>query len=237
MMMRVRWRLTGTSHHPVIGLLRSAQGSQIALTDLDLILAKLQPNTGDRFRMLRSIASRMASEIDLRQPWRSGYHLARLVRAELGYPETGYFDIESVVRKMSIDVHDASLTDPGILAACVGSPQFAPLIAINIECDDANGPSGRRTTLAHELCHLLFDRSRMQSFARFEGGGADGDRLIEMRVNAFAVELLAPIKCFVTPDGTLMTDDEAVKLSPQLDVSAVAIRRHVQNHRLRYGPA
>ena len=105
------------------------------------------------------------------------------------------------------------------------------LIAINIACDDAKGPSGRRITFAHEMCHLLFDRSRMQSFARFEGGAAESDRLIEMRANAFAVELLAPIRSFVKPDGTLMTDEQAEELSPQLEVSTVAIRRHVQNHR------
>ena len=106
-----------------------------------------------------------------------------------------------------------------------------PLVAINTECPDAVGPSGRRITLAHELCHLLFDRSRMQSFARFEGGAAESDRLIEMRANAFAVELLAPIKCFVKSDGSLMTDEEALEFSPQLKISTVAIRRHVQNYR------
>ena len=71
----------------------------------------------------------------------------------------------------------------------------------------------------------------MQSFARFEGGAAESDRLIEMRANAFAVELLAPIKMFVKPDGSLMTNEEAEQLSLQLGVSKVAIRRHVQNHR------
>ena len=55
--------------------------------------------------------------------------------------------------------------------------------------------------------------------------------MIEMRANAFAVELLAPIRTFVKPDGTLMTDEEAEQLSPRLEVSTVAIRRHVQNHR------
>src|SRR5262249_50015901 len=133
--------------------------------------------------------------------------------------------------QMNIDVRNLSLTDRNILAACVGSPQFAPLIAINVACDDASGLSGRRLTLAHELCHLLFDRSRMRSFARFEGGAADSDRLMEMRANAFAVELLAPIKSFIKPNGTLMTDEEAERLSLPLVVSAVAIRRHVQNYR------
>jgi Zn-dependent peptidase ImmA (M78 family) len=223
--------LTGSATHPVVGLLRSAQGSKICLADFEAIWAMLQPNPGNSFKNLRAIAKGMDSQIDLREPWRSGYHLARLVRAELGQAEAGYFDSEAAVKQMGIDVRDASFTDQTILAACVGSPQFAPLIAINTDCPDAAGTSGRRITLAHELCHLLFDRSRMQSFARFEGGAAESDRLIEMRANAFAVELLAPIKTFVKPDGTLMTDEEAERLSPQLEISAVAIRRHVRNHR------
>jgi Zn-dependent peptidase ImmA (M78 family) len=223
--------LTGTSRHPVVGLLRSAQGSMISLPDIETILAMLQPNSGNRFQELRALAKGLDAKIDLFEPWRSGYHLARLVRAELGQKETGYFDIEVAVQKMGVDVRDLSLTDPAILAACVGSLQYAPVIAINALSPDAAGKSGRRITLAHELCHLLFDRSRMRSFARFEGGAAQSDRMIEMRANAFAVELLAPIRTFVKPDGTLMTDVEAEQLSPQLEVSTVAIRRHVQNHR------
>jgi Zn-dependent peptidase ImmA (M78 family) len=223
--------LTGSARHPVVGLLRSAQGSTISLANIETILAILRPNSGNCFQEIRALAKGLDANIDLREPWRSGYHLARLVRAELGQPETGYFDIEAAVQQMSIDVRDLSLTDLTILAVCVASPQFAPLVAINIACDDAKGPSGRRITLAHELCHFLFDRSRMRSFARFEGGAAESDRLIEMRANAFAVELLAPIKSFTKPDGTLMTDEEAAKLSPQLEVSTVAICRHVQNHR------
>jgi Zn-dependent peptidase ImmA (M78 family) len=225
--------LCGTARHPVVGLLRSAQGSKISLDDIGNILALLQVNPGNRFHRLRTLAKGMNANIDLREPWRSGYHLARLVRAELGHAETGYFDIEGVVQQMDIDVKNIALTDPRIQAACVGSTQFAPLIAINTYSDGMSGRhmSGRRTTLAHELCHLLFDRSRMQSFARFEGGAAESDRLIEMRANAFAVELLAPIRTFVKSDGTLMANTEAQSLSETLEVSKVAICRHLENHR------
>jgi Zn-dependent peptidase ImmA (M78 family) len=227
--------LTGTARHPVIGLLRSAQGSKIALSDFETILGMLQPNSGNCYQYLRALAKSMNANIDLREPWQSGYHLARLVRAELGQKETGYFDVDVVVCNLKIDMREATLSDPTILAACVGSPQFMPLIAINVACEDAAGLSGRRITLAHELCHLLFDRSRMRSFARFEGGAADSDRLIEMRANAFAVELLAPIKSFIKEDGALMTNEEAESLSPQLHVSTVAIRRHLQNYRNMQG--
>ncbi|OWK46962.1 hypothetical protein FRUB_00661 [Fimbriiglobus ruber] len=223
---------TGTALHPVVGLLRSAQGSTLSLDDLVAVLDRLQPNTGSRFQTLRTLAKGMDAHIDLREPWESGYHLARQVRAEFGQQETGYFDIEDIVKSMGIEVCDVSLTDPRILAVCVGSPQYGPLIAINVASPDAEDPSasGRRITLAHELCHLLFDRKRMRGFARFEGGAAESDRLIEMRANAFAVELLAPIESFKNPDGTWMSEEAAETLSASLQVSKVAISRHLRNH-------
>jgi Zn-dependent peptidase ImmA (M78 family) len=222
---------TGTALHPVVGLLRSAQGSRLSPDDVVSVLDTLRPNDGSRFQKLRAIAKNMDSHIDLREPWESGYHLARQVRAELGLQETGYFDVETTVRDLGIEVSDVSLTDPGILAVCVGSPQYAPLISINLACQDAEGPSGRRITLAHELCHLLFDRTRMKGFARFEGGAAESDRLIEMRANAFAVELLAPLDSFKKPDETWMSEEEAIALSATLEVSKVAISRHLQNRK------
>ena len=93
--------------------------------------------------------------------------------------------------------------------------------------------SGRRITLAHELCHLLFDRAGLRSLARFEGGGADSDRLIEMRANAFAVELLVPMAILV---GTMalwsMTLD--LRKSPKSrKVSLHALRWHANNLRNR----
>ena len=224
---------TGTALHPVVGLLRSAQGSSLLLDDLVAVLDKLHPNTGNGFKTLRALAKGMDAHIDLREPWESGYHLARQVRAELGQKETGYFDIEVAVKNLGIEVCDVSLTDPGILAVCIGSPQYGPLIAINVAYPDAEDPSasGRRITLAHELCHLLFDRTRMRGFARFEGGAAESDRLIEMRANAFAVELLAPVDSFKKPDGTWMSEEEAVSLSAALGVSKVAISRHLENRK------
>jgi Zn-dependent peptidase ImmA (M78 family) len=222
---------TGTALHPVVGLLRSAQGSSLSLDDIVEVLDKLRPNTGNRFQKLRTLAKGMDAHIDLRVPWESGYYLARQVRAELGEKETGYFDIETVVKNLGVEVCDVALTDPDILAVCVGSPQYAPLIAINVAHQDAKDPStsGRRTSLAHELCHLLFDRTRMRGFARFEGGAAESDRLIEMRANAFAVELLAPSESFKNSDGTWMSVEEAVSLSASLEVSIVAISRHLKN--------
>jgi len=126
-----------------------------------------------------------------------------------------------------------SLTDSAMLGACVGSATYVPLIVLNPSCPDARGVSGRRVTLAHELCHLLFDRSRMESLARFEGRGANSDRPIEMRANAFAVELLVPMSILVGGDGAALKDEELQPISIERQVSLTALSRHAANLRSR----
>ena len=108
-----------------------------------------------------------------------------------------YLDIEEIIRQTGIEIQEARFGDTAVLESCWSSgilPAYRPQY---LECPDVTGVSGRRITLAHEFCHLLFDRAGLRSLARFEGGGADSDRLIEMRANAFAVELLVPMATLV----------------------------------------
>ena len=50
-----------------------------------------------------------------------------------------------------------------MLGLCVGTPGYFPLVVLNSSCEDVTGVSGRRVTLAHELCHLLFDRAGLRA--------------------------------------------------------------------------
>lgn len=51
-------------------------------------------------------------------------------------------------------------------------------------------PSGRRSTCAHELCHLLVDTAGALPAVEVLGGQVQQD--LEQRANAFAAELLLP---------------------------------------------
>ncbi len=226
--------LSGVSRHPIVGLLRSSRGGSISASDYDSILGMLKPSDRRSFERLRELARGLSSPIDVREPWESGYHLARLVRERLGGDPSQYLDIESLVRALGVDIQEIDLPDAEIRGACIGGPAYAPLILLNRACPDASGLSGRRTTLAHELGHLLFDRAGLRSFARFEGGAAaDNDRLIEMRANAFAIELLVPMATLVDATGAVLDDDRLLEASRAQEVSFAAIERHAGNLRRR----
>lgn len=228
-----RFVLAGTSRHPVVGLLRTSQDSSIAAKDYEQVLRLLEPSTAQSYQKLLEVAKGISAAVDVREPWESGYRLAALVREKLGKSESDPFDVEAEVRELGIKVFDVRLVDHTVLGACVGSPTYGPLIVLNPLCPDASGPSGRRITLAHELCHLLFDRSRMLSLARFEGLGASSDRLLEMRANAFAVELLVPMSTLIKEDGAVFTDEELTPVSVERQVSLTALTRHAANLRGR----
>ncbi len=225
--------IAGTSRHPVVGLLRTSQGSSIAAEDYEQVLRLLAPSTPQSYQRLLDVAKGISAAVDVREPYESGYRLAALVREKLGRSEHEPFDVEAEVPHLGIGVSDVRLTDNLILGACVGSPAYIPMIVLNPLCPDASGPSGCRITLAHELCHLLFDRSRMLSLARFEGGGAISDRLVEMRANAFAVELLVPMSTLIKEGGAVLTDEELTPVSIDRQVSLAALTRHAANLRDR----
>jgi Zn-dependent peptidase ImmA (M78 family) len=226
--------LSGTSRHPIVGLLGSSQHSPISIGDYESILRMMTPSDLSSFHRLRQVAGGLSFPIDLREPWESGYQLARLVRERLGKTPAEYIDIETEVRALGVETRDIDLPDRNILGVCIGTPAYVPLIFLNRSCPDASGVSARRVTLAHEFCHLLFDRAGLRSLARFEGGAAaDGDRFIEMRANAFAIELLTPMATLVEQNGAVLDDERRIEVSRVQEVSQVALQRHARNLRNR----
>lgn len=225
--------ISATSRHPLVGLLRSGQGSDVSLPKFDALWNLLKPSESQSYVKIRDFAKGMDSSFDIREPWESGYRLARAVRNRLSLAGDESIDVERVLRNLDVDVQDLDLGDTGVLGACIAAPGYSPLVVINTVCPDAIGVSGRRVTLAHELCHLLFDRSRLRGLARFERGLADGDRSIEKRANAFAIELLVPMIALKGDDGAIVDEARMGELALRLQVSTHAIRKHAENLRNR----
>ncbi len=222
--------LSGTSRHPIVGLLRTSRRSAISIDDFDSILGMLKPSDLTSFHRLREVAKGLRSPIDIREPWESGYQLARLVRERLGKRASEHIDVEKEILDLGVETHDIELSDTNIFGVCIGTPSYVPMILLNTKCDDSRGVSGRRVTLAHELCHLLFDRAGLRSLARFEGGAAaDSDRLVEMRANAFAVELLVPMATLVDQSGAVFGEEQLAEISRVQAVSLIALQRHARN--------
>lgn len=228
-----QFAIAGTSRHPVVGLLRSSRATTLSLIDIQAIIQQLHPATAHSYELIRSLAQGLDSQLDPREPWESGYELARRIRGRLSLSAAEEINIDELLVRHAVECHALGLADATIRGACVGSPRYCPSIILNTNCPEASGMSGRRITLAHELCHLLFDRSRMRGLARVEGGNADSDRLVEMRANAFAVELLLPMENLVDEDGNFFEEAELRRLAEQRGISFHALSAHADNLRQR----
>lgn len=149
------------------------------------------PKTGKHplGELLDGASACLRQSID-RPPFEQGYQLARWLREQLGQREREAFDPEGLLRREGVSIEECELETPRIDAiACWGD--IDPLILLNRHAQArAATDNGRRSTLAHELCHLLIDRTRALPVAEVLGGEVDSES--EKRANAFAAELLVP---------------------------------------------
>jgi Zn-dependent peptidase ImmA (M78 family) len=94
---------------------------------------------------------------------------------------------------------------PDIDAFALAGPDTGAVIALNVKGDHTGNAFARRVSMAHELCHVLFDRGQMRSMDRFcriavrrRGGKSRPhddlhlEERIERRARAFAAALLVP---------------------------------------------
>ena len=126
------------------------------------------------------------------RPWDQGYDLAEEVHEHFdgNFEKGGFVDVEGLIKALGVGVATLDLSDERVRGVSIAGPHHRPGIFLN-RCYGANaGDAGRRFTLAHELCHLLFDRERGQPLAVASGPWAP--RAIEQRANAFAAMLLMP---------------------------------------------
>lgn len=125
------------------------------------------------------------------KPWEQGYALAQEWSeiACLGTTGSGV-DIEKHLLEQGVKIEEISLSDETIGAVAMAGENRQPVVAVNGANPRNAYPSGRRFTLAHELCHLLYDRRRGVELQFASGEWAPAE--VEMRANAFAAGLLMP---------------------------------------------
>jgi len=165
--------------------------------------------------------------IDSRRPaWEDGYELAASVLEDAGQQlRFEFIEIEGFLKARGIAIETLDLSDSTIRAVSLASPDHLPTIALNTSSAFYSTSAARRFTLAHELCHLLFDRSSGARLAVASGPWAP--RAIEQRANAFAAMLLMP------PDLVrAVTDELEVELGTSAGLAAVARRLGVGAHAL-----
>jgi Zn-dependent peptidase ImmA (M78 family) len=166
------------------------------------------------------------------RPWEQGYALADELLDELELlKDANWIDVESLCLKLGITIRSIHLKDKEIRAVAATSKNHTPAIFINVHHPTSSKPSGRRFTIAHELCHLLHDRLYGARLALASGPWAPKD--LEKRANSFAAEFLMPstlVQAAVSKLSVPLATIEGIQtVAKALKTSFTATAEHLAN--------
>ncbi len=163
-------------------------------------------------------------------PWANGYSLALTILDEAD-PDTSSAStqLEVLLENLGILVRSLELGSEGPRGVAFAGSDLRPTILVNTQNIKNKFTGGRRFTLAHEFCHILFDQSRARRLAHSSTPWASPS--VEQRANAFAAMLLMPPHRARRP---AVDDDEDLKrsiesMAKRLRVGLVALKRHLSN--------
>lgn len=123
------------------------------------------------------------------KPFEQGYRVARWLRDRLDLLDHARVDPQKLLTKWGVDISRMNLDGADIDAiACWG--MCGPMVLLNDKPAWRAQGARKRATLAHEICHLLFDRHSALPVAEVLGGAVDV--AAEQRARAFAAEFLLP---------------------------------------------
>jgi Zn-dependent peptidase ImmA (M78 family) len=203
----------------------------------------LRPN--DRIALLRELANAFDSNgrefvdqiarhvpVDPSAPWDQGRSLGQEVLDELGVARDvpAPVDLDGLLRQLGVSLREIGLNDLSIRAVSIAGDAYRPTVVLNSHHRTNGYPSGRRFSIAHELCHLLFDRGHAREVALPSGPWAPRD--IERRANAFAAMFLMPpgriaaVAATISHDPTCPEFVEALSLTLQTSFSATVEHLH-----------
>ena len=168
-------------------------------------------------------------------PWQQGYALAEELHDDLDDCMDGEpgkpVDVEAILDRLGVDVTEASLSDASIRGVAIAGPHHRSGILWNRNNDFNADMRGLRFTLAHELCHLLFDRNAGQRLAVASGPWAPPS--LEKRANAFAAMLLMPTETIralaADMDEPMATAQDVSRVAERLQTGFSATLWHLQN--------
>lgn len=163
-------------------------------------------------------------------PHQDGYSFAEDLLSEIGQPGGGdWIDVRSVVKDLGIEVLEDALETDSIRGVALAGTDFSPTILINTTSAYNTSEYGKRFTLAHELCHVIFDRTRARRVTHVSGPWAAPG--IEKRANAFAAYLLMPRELVVRGWHNRLEGSRAElsALAERLHVNETALIEHLYN--------
>lgn len=166
-------------------------------------------------------------------PWEQGYELACDLHEDLGEQFLGgdSVDIDALLRHLGVEVRELALSDSDVRGVAIAGPQHRASVAWNPRNPFNQTDAGKRFTLAHELCHILFDQEAGRRLAIASGPWAP--RPIEQRANAFAAMLLMPWpllqRCVAGMHASPATEEDIRAIAERLRTGFGATLWHLCN--------
>ncbi len=160
-------------------------------------------------------------------PATQGYELAeQSLRKRSWYESPCILDVERMTEEAGVSVSSVALSDTDVKALALAGGGFRPAVFLNERNPMVSSEPGRRFVLAHELCHLLHDRSYGRSLAMATGPWAPCG--VEKRANAFAAMLLLP-PALLEKHPTPKNPEEVRSLAATLRVGKRTLVNHLFN--------
>jgi Zn-dependent peptidase ImmA (M78 family) len=187
------WGVTAASNEPN-ELMAAARmvGRLVSNDDTREIINCIKSAPRVKTTILDELSSEAVKELkkcQLKMPNEQGRLLAEWLR---GKPEIvskdGLVDPEAVLTKWNVKPREIELRSQHIDALCAWGPKHGPTVLINRNGRLSHYPTGTRSSLAHEICHLLVDRKGSLPLVEVLGG--EVPKVPEQRANAFGAELL-----------------------------------------------
>lgn len=147
-------------------------------------------NGEDSGELAALVASRSEEPLG-NPPYADGERFAAELLEDLGIADPQqWVDVEAICERLGVGIENLALETGTIRGVAFAGLGFSPRIVINRNHLFNLNEGGQRFTIAHELCHVLFDRTRAKRIAHASGSWAHPG--IEKRANAFAAYLLMP---------------------------------------------
>lgn len=163
-------------------------------------------------------------------PHEDAYAFAEEFLEHMGLPDLAeWIDVQAIADRLGIEVIERPLETDSIRGVALAGRDIKPTILINITSPFNVTGYGKRFTLAHELCHVLYDRSRARRVTHVSGAWVPPG--IERRANAFAAYLLMPRELLVKgwQDRFATSHAEFTAFAHRMRVNESALVEHLYN--------
>jgi hypothetical protein len=103
-------------------------------------------------------------------PYDQGYFVAGWLRAEIGAASQDAVNPEELLRHWGVQIQTIKLSTDTVDAVASWGPRHGPVVIVNTAGAHNSSRRGLRATYAHELAHLLLDRTTALPLAEVMGG-------------------------------------------------------------------